>query len=291
MNKLIENITNIHGQSGKQWIHHLPDIVNALAEYWQLSQITPVDNMTYNYVAKAVTHNQQPVILKISCDKISGDHEKEALLYFSGNASVKMLDHNEQYHAMLLEQAIPGISLKSLYPDQIDYVMDCYAATINKLHAKPLPHQHSYKHVREWLQAIDKVNSNHIPEDLINHAIQIKNELLSYTSLDVFLHGDLHHDNIIKNDNEWVTIDPKGIVGNAEFEVAAFDFIHASEFHRKSEMNNLYQSRINLLAKKTRLQPERIKKWVYVRLILSAVWSIEDNCDIGWDIELAKSLA
>lgn len=36
------------------------------------------------------------------------------------------------------------------------------------------------------------------------------------------LHVDLHHDNILQNGNEWLVIDPKGVVGEPAYEVAAF---------------------------------------------------------------------
>ncbi|HEX4046088.1 MAG TPA: aminoglycoside phosphotransferase family protein [Gammaproteobacteria bacterium] len=290
MNKLIENVTNIFGEQGSEWINNLPNTVEALAKHWQLRQILPVDNMTYNYVAKAITSTNKPVVLKISCDKKSSGEEMQALMYFDGNASVRLLDHNEKYHAMLLDQAIPGTTLKSFYPAQIEYVMDCYAATMNKLHSKRLPSQHHYRHISDWLKAIDRLTANHFPAGMFDHAIQIKNKLLSTMQQELFLHGDLHHDNLIKNNDEWLTIDPKGIIGDAEFEIAAFDFIHPSEFHLQTGIKNLFAKRIDILAEKSKLNAARIKDWVFVRLILSAAWSIEDNCEIGWDIELAKSL-
>jgi streptomycin 6-kinase len=36
-----------------------------------------------------------------------------------------------------------------------------------------------------------------------------------------FLHGGLHQDNILQRGNEWTIIDPKGVVGEIEFEAAA----------------------------------------------------------------------
>lgn len=290
MNKLIENVTNIFGDQGLEWIKNLPNIIEALAEHWQLRQILPVDNMSYNYVAKAITSTNKLVVLKISCDKKSNNEEMQALRYFNGHASVRLLDHNEKYHAMLLDQAIPGTTLKSFYPAQIEYVMDCYASTVNKLHRKKLPSKHNYRHISDWLKAIDRLTTNQLPAGMLDRAIQIKNKLLSTIQQELFLHGDLHHDNLIKNNDEWLTIDPKGIIGDAEFEIAAFDFIHPSEFHLKTGIKNLFTKRIDILADKSKRNAARIKDWVFVRLILSAAWSIEDNCEIGWDIELAKSL-
>lgn len=45
----------------------------------------------------------------------------------------------------------------------------------------------------------------------------------------IFLHGDLHQDNILKQGNGWLAIDPKGVIGEAEFEIAAFDFMYIRE--------------------------------------------------------------
>jgi streptomycin 6-kinase len=288
MKKLIKNITSIYGEQGNQWIKDLPGIIEALSQHWQLSNISHVANMTYNYVAKATTNTNQPVILKISCDKASIDNEKNALLYFDGNATVKLLDYNDKYHAMLLKQAIPGVSLKLLYPAEIEYVMDSYAYITKTLHSRPLPNQYSYRHIRDWLQAIDNISRDQFPVGMLDQAITLKNQLLATISHEVFLHGDLHQDNIIKNNNDWLAIDPKGIVGDPEFEMAAFDFIHADEFHLTTEIKSLFNERIELLANKSKLNAARIRNWVFVRLVLSAVWSIEDNTDIGWDIELAK---
>ena len=63
-----KNIINVFGEAGKIWLTKLPAIISSLAECWGLKQITPVNNMTFNYVATAVTRLDQPVVLKISCD-------------------------------------------------------------------------------------------------------------------------------------------------------------------------------------------------------------------------------
>lgn len=38
----------------------------------------------------------------------------------------------------------------------------------------------------------------------------------------MLLHRDLHHDNILKHGNEWKVIDPKEVIGDPVYEVAAF---------------------------------------------------------------------
>ena len=47
-------------------------------------------------------------------------------------------------------------------------------------------------------------------------------KLLATTENPVFLHGDLHHGNILRGENGWVVIDPKGLVGDLACEPIAF---------------------------------------------------------------------
>lgn len=291
MKKLRQNIVNIYGKKGETWLLNLPTLIHDLSTHWQLSQVMPVANMTFNYVATAVTKTQQFVVIKISYDEKNIAAEYEALKYFDGKGAIQVIDYHKIHHALLLQQAIPGTTLKYFYPEQIDYVMNCYVDTMQKLHyQKPLYHYH-FKHIDDWLQAINEFNLNQMySSDLTKKALYLKNELLKTMRSEIILHGDLHHDNILKNNDEWLTIDPKGIVGETEFEIAAFDFMNINEFANQSDVGNILINRINLLAQKANLDTERIKAWVFVRLILMAAWLVEDNDDPRLALKLAETL-
>lgn len=289
MKTLKQNIANLYGSKGTDWIANLPAIVTALANHWSLNEVTPVSNMTFNYVAKAILNNKESVILKISYNSQSILNEKQALAHPGLQGSIKLIDYNNKYNALLLQQAIPGITLKSLYRDNPDYVMNCYLVTMQKLHCQQLLKESNFPHVADWLKALDKPSLNkHIPSALLNKAIELKNKILSSPKPLIFLHGDLHHDNILKHDNEWLAIDPKGVIGEAEFEIAAFDFMYISELAATADVKELLAKRAELLAQKSGLDAQRIKDWVFVRLILMAAWFIEDNGDPIWAIKLAE---
>ncbi|NRB11146.1 MAG: hypothetical protein HRU35_06020 [Rickettsiaceae bacterium] len=59
-----DNIIKIYGAEGRQWLNSLPKITNKIAEEHNLSSLTPVANMTFNYVASGY-QNDKPIILKI----------------------------------------------------------------------------------------------------------------------------------------------------------------------------------------------------------------------------------
>jgi streptomycin 6-kinase len=151
---LTENMNSIYGENGQHWVSNLPIIVEELSTLWELSNISPVDNMTFHFVAKAIRQNNQPVVLKVGFDENVISSEMQTLKYFNGQAAIQLIDYNAAHNALLLQQAMPGISLKSLYPLQLDLVMDCYVKTMLKLHQKSLPKIHDFPHIREWLNAI-----------------------------------------------------------------------------------------------------------------------------------------
>jgi streptomycin 6-kinase len=285
-----QNMLNLYGERGKQWLAMLPTIIVTLSKHWHLYNIQPIENMTYHYVAKAISVNWQEVVIKIACDEKTICAEKKALSFFDGYACVKLLDYYQPLHALLLQQAKPGITLKTLYPSQPELVSIAYVTTMKKLHEKGLAFAASFQSITHWLIAIDNRLNDKIPIELLSTAIEIKNNLLATSTKQILLHGDLHHDNIIQDGNTWLAIDPKGIVGEPEFEIAAFDFLTESEQQKTAEIHDLLYTRIEIIANKSQLDAKRIFKWVFVRLALAAAWAIEDNMDASKALNLMSAI-
>ncbi len=103
-------------------------------------------------------------------------------------------------------------------------------------------------------------------------------------SAPVLLHGDLHHDNILSADREpWLAIDPKGVVGEAEYEVGAFvrNRLFAGP---KPEM--LLARRVDQFVDELGFDRERIVGWSLAQAVLSAWWSFEDSGHV-WNEAIA----
>ena len=276
MKTLSKNAINVWGDKGKRWLKDLPEILSILTCYWKLSNVIPVNNMTYNYVAKAKQNENIPVVIKVSCDKQIFEAEYSALNYFNGKGSIKVFDVYADSNAMLIEQAIPGMLLKAHQAININKTIDIYADVIKEL-ASQNGEVNSANHVRQWCQAIDRIDDKRIDVNYIQKAQELRDYLLSSIEHECFCHGDLHLENIISHADKWLSIDPKGVIGEIAFEASAFDLIHKSEWDHTELISSKIINRVNLLADAIGVDKDRLIGWIFLRIIISAQWFIEDN--------------
>jgi streptomycin 6-kinase len=290
MQTLEKNVINLWGKKGKEWLKNLPTIIDELSEHWQLSGIKPVQNMSWNYVGLALKNRDVPVALKLSCDKQLMQDEYKALKHFDGHGSIKVLDLNLEKNALLLERAIPGDLLKDDHPAKIADTMAIYASVVNQLASRPLPKEHSYKHASDWLKAIDRISDERVEKRYIQKAQEIRSFLLNSTEREYLCHGDLHLENIIKHEDTWLAIDPKGIIGEMAFEAAACDLISEEERKDTETIGKKISERVALLSNALDLDYDRLLYWIFLRVIISVKWFVEDNGDPSDMISFADCL-
>lgn len=115
----------------------------------------------------------------------------------------------------------------------------------------------------------------------LQKAREIRDKLLKTAEPNVLLHGDLHHDNILQNGSDWVVIDPKGVIGESAYEVAAFIRNPMSELLTHNDAPNILLNRIARFAEALELPSQRILDWCFVQAVLAWVWSIEDAINLA----------
>ena len=298
MKELKKYVSTIWGEAGQQWLLDLPNLIALLAEKWSLTDIRPVENMTYNYVAKAIQYGRS-VVLKVGFDDKGIAHEYEALRFFNGQGMIPVLDVDLKHNAFLLAQAVPGETLKKgpstssgtfnkpdalndssriaeLHcpelverveaPNEINPIL-AYAKVVTTL-AKQSDNPDGFRHVSKWCEAIDRAADSRLMPYL-DRAKELRDYLLSSMTDEIVCHGDLHLENIISDQDDWIAIDPKGIIGETAFEAAWFNLHEVGDIAKT----------IQALAKACELDYERLLAWVFVRQVISAQWFIEDNLD------------
>ena len=277
------NIINIYGKTGQQWLDDLPKLITQVEATYGLSNLKPVDNLSYNYVLTGF-QDSKAVILKLGLDIDGFKREASALMAFSGFGVVEVLSANNGL--LLLECAVPGVSLRSYFPEKDDEAINITANVIKRLHKAPIPSTHAFPHVKDWLAVLD--SDLKIPAQTLQKARELRYQLLKTVEPDVLLHGDLHHDNILQNGNDWLVIDPKGVIGEAAYEVAAFIRNPMPELLTHDDAPNIIHNRITRFAEFLELPSQRILDWCFVQAVLSWVWAIEDGCYDAYSKNLTK---
>lgn len=229
-------------------------------------------------------YQNKPVVIKIVTDVEGLRQEVDALLYFKmiapKNIPTVFLHEN---NVLIMECIFPGTILKNEYALDDLRSMEVLCRSIQLLH---VPYAHTFQqHFQTLHQLIAPLqgDSRGIPNEYLNSAYKTAQWLLKTTNQSVLLHGDLYHDNILYSDTgEWVVIDPKGVIGDPVYDIVTALSSPLPELLQHKNAKNIIEERIVFVAQQLLYSEDRIRKWLYVKSVLSWLWALEDNEPEEW---------
>jgi streptomycin 6-kinase len=89
-------------EAGKAWLANLPTVVAGLAREWNLQVGAAFEGSNVSYVAPAMRGSEH-VVLKVQWPDDESTHEADALKVWNGAGAVRLLAHNVERHALLIE--------------------------------------------------------------------------------------------------------------------------------------------------------------------------------------------
>jgi streptomycin 6-kinase len=252
------------------WPARLPDLVRECHRRWELvGDGAFPDAFRYvdlRHVEPVRTRDGVAAVLKLAPDLSS---ELAALEWFAGHGGVRVLASDPARGAMLLERALPGTPLRDLVAHDEEAATAAAAGVMRALW-RPAPADHPFPTVREW------------GEDLAGagRATGLFAELCDSMGEPVVLHGDLHHDNMLRSGTGgWLAIDPKGVVGEREYETGALLRNPKPGLLDLPHPGRILRRRADQLAEALDLGVRRVCGWAYAQAVLSAVWCVQDGQD------------
>ncbi|MCC7103260.1 MAG: hypothetical protein IT206_09305 [Fimbriimonadaceae bacterium] len=186
----------------------------------------------------------------------------QAMLAYDGHGGVPVLRHDDEASAVLMPQL--GENLES-EPEEKAVVIA--AEAIQRLWSAPA---FATTPLVGWYSDTVFVGSDGV---LYEHLLA--------TMKPRPLHGDLHHFNLLRSGDEWLAIDPKGMLGDPAWECAAFLRNPAGRLPSGPELGRLLRRRVEMFSALLVLPPNRIAAWGY----LDAV-----SCDLLESAEALRSL-
>lgn len=275
MNNFEKNIISIYGVKGKEWLKQLPEIISQIASKYQLKNLIPASNMNFNYVTFGYQNSKQ-IALKLSLDNALLLNEIDYLKSTQQHGAITLLYYNK--NMMIMEQAQPGITLKEMFPNNDKDATIICCSLIKKLHTAKIRKNHNFKSIKELLKVLDKDLT--IPKDILLKARSLRDNLLITTTQEVLLHGDLHHENILKHNNEWIAIDPKGFIGDPAFDIAGYLYNPIPKLPEHNNAQKIIKDRIKLCSELLSIPEQKIYNWMYVKVVLCWAWTLEGPCNI-----------
>ena len=146
--EIISTITNTFGEDGERFLADLPALIAEASTRWGLTDVKPVSNLSYNFVAFAESpspfgrgmpegQGEGGLVLKIGVPRDELASEMEALKLFNSEGACRLIDCDEEKGFLLLERLQPGTMLATL-EDEDEAIR--IAAGLMKRIWKPLEH-------------------------------------------------------------------------------------------------------------------------------------------------------
>lgn len=283
VNSFAAAITDLYGDTGRQWLRDLPALRATVAERWSLRIGDPFP-LSYNWVAPATAADGTPVVVKLSpAANPELPTETAALRLADGRGAIRLLHADLSLGVRILERAVPGHTLASL-ARRDDRAATSAAAAVMRRFRRPAPADHPFPTVAGWRLGFTRLRDAHdggtgpLPAAAVEQAERAYDELLATADDPVVLHADLHHDNILAADREpWLAIDPKGLVGEPAYEAGALLRNPHPDLLDEPDPRRTLARRLDQLADELELDRDRLRRWAFAQAVLSAVWGWEDH--------------
>jgi len=268
-----ENLFKYIGEEADAFILSSTALLEKYTKTWQLSHLTFMPTDTVNLLFSCHSALYGPCVLKICILGLEVATEINCLRAYDNQGYVKLWEYETADHILLLAHVNPGSQLWEVS----DYQQraSLFATTLKNLQMIPTTEK-TYPTYEKWLK---KVRQNLIEEENLEEFIIYLDEALkTYKMLQpsypntFLLHGDLHQENLLlNNENTYTIIDPKGVVDMPVMETARF-LLNEMPCETKK-----LQKMIAIISEILEIPTGDLIKSLFIDVILANSWTMEEH--------------
>ncbi|WP_271192582.1 aminoglycoside phosphotransferase family protein [Agromyces luteolus] len=238
---------------------------------WRLRPDGEPATTTTSRLIPVRTEDDVPAILKVA-------HESEEargaalLVALDGHGAVRVI--RRDHRALLIERAMgPRDLVAMVRAGEDDEATRIVCGVADRLHAETdrvlgLADPPPLVPLEDWFRQLfanaDGLGPLHrAGADLARRRLDDDRE-------PVVLHGDLHHGNVLDfGERGWLAIDPKGLVGDAEFDVCN---LLCNPSHERALMPGRLARQFAVAVEATGFEARRLRDWLVAWSALSSTW-------------------
>lgn len=259
-----------------KWIDGLPALAGGLIDEWDLT----VDGASMHgecaLVVPVYDSDGTAAVLKVGWPHEEATEEHLALRFWGGHGAVRLLRADPRRSALLLER-LDTVDLTSVPTLEACGIV---AGLYPSLHVEASPEFRTLSSLcADWSRRLKAIRSDPaLPRRYVDKAASLTRELAGDPASDGrIVHSDLHYYNVLKGEREpWLAIDPKPLSGDPAFEVAPLLWNNWEEVVASGEARATIRERFETVVDAAGLDEERAKAWVVVRMMVNAMWEIEE---------------
>lgn len=263
-------------------------VVEKYRKPWELSEIEFQKSLSTNsLIFYAVSKQYGRVILKAL---INSGFDKEILAckLFQGENFCKIYEYSLEDQVYIMERIMPADTLyeSASRNDRIKIVGRIFKG----LHKTDIPDS-AFPTYSEWFEAGKEGTKNRKDcEDLYQYLYSAERMLADINqkySRNLLLHGDLHHENILKNENgSYTVIDPKGVIGDPVFDLSRF-ILDEFRDDLTSEPKDVIIDFVQKLGDSVGIPCEILLRCLYIETV---IWLFREELANGESLEECQQL-
>jgi streptomycin 6-kinase len=269
---------------GADWLGRLPRLAAECAEQWRLTLERPFEASNASLVVPA-----GDVVLKINPPDEESEHEAEALRLWDGDGAVRLLAHDPERRALLLERCDPGTLLLELDDDGAAGVV---AALLPRLWQPPPSDFRRLETVAaRWVEELPRTWEEYgRPFDriLLDAAVGALRELGPTQGPLVAANEDLHAGNVLRSRREpWLVVDPKPLAGERAFTPVPMVRDRKEDMLGGPRPRRRLRRRLDRFSSDLELDRERVRGWTVAHTL---AWGFGPHGAIPAHVELVRLL-
>ena len=287
----------LQGSAGAEWVEGLEPLVEKLERTWSLSIGSILHGGSAGLVVAVQTADNRDAVLKLPAPWLDPDHKAlRVLLAANGRGYVKVIRHDEESGAMLLERlGAPLASLGFSVSQQIEAICETLRAAWFRP-TDPTPFLQGDQKAQELAIFIEKTWSSlgePCSKRVIEKALHFAEARKASFNADraVLAHGDAHAYNILEaeaghSDCQFKFVDPEGLFIEPAYDLSVPMREWSAELLQGDPLE-LGRQRCRLLSDLTGVELEPIWQWGFIERVSTGLHLLE----LGWEAESREFLA
>ncbi|WP_017597694.1 aminoglycoside phosphotransferase family protein, partial [Nocardiopsis lucentensis] len=217
-------VESVSWNFGPEWAAALPGLTAYQCDRWELRPEGPAMHGMVGLALPVRRADGSPAVLKVQPVDGETAGEPVALRAWAGDGAVRLLDHDPDTGAMLLEALDPSRSLLGVEATE---ALTVIGTLLSRLNAHPAPAGLPglgpvTLDLAERADRLAAVGVGGAPDRLANLASRARE--MAAEPGDRLLHWDLHYGNVLaprpgSDRGAWLAIDPKPLAGDPGFEL------------------------------------------------------------------------